>query len=281
MSVNKFSYIESIAFTNAGLLRTNNEDSFGNLLEDGCFFVSDGMGGGEAGEVASQLVEEYIGENISGSCDDLPGNRKYIVQQTLHKVNHKIQQYSKQHGYRQMGATVALLLLNSWDARQALICHVGDSRIYRLRNHELKQLTLDHTIGAELATQTKKKIFVNHKNSTISHVLTRAIGIASNILPEWQSIEVLPEDLFLICSDGVSTMISDTQIFEIVNQDANLNEMSANLALAVHQAGANDNYTFILCKVSSILPEKEKHSKEDIEENDYLLNIAEERIDYV
>lgn len=281
MNTNRFEYIKSIAFSDAGCVRTNNEDAYCCLQEDGCFFVADGMGGGDAGEIASQLVAEYIGNKISKSCSDLPGNRKYIIQQALHHVNDKIQQYSREHGYHQMGATIALLLLDSWDARQALICHVGDSRIYRLRNHKLMQLTSDHTIGAELAPQTKIKSFVNHQTSAISHVLTRAIGTAPNIIPEWKAVDVCPEDLFLICSDGVTTMISDTQLSRLLDSAENLDRISDHLASAISQAGAHDNYTFILCKVCSPLPEIVSHSQADIEENNYLLKIAEERIDHV
>lgn len=278
--MNKFHYIESISFTDTGLLRTNNEDSFCMLPEDGCFLVSDGMGGGEAGEVASQLVEETVESRISGSSNDFPGNRKYIIQQALHHANDKIQQYTNQHNYRQMGATVALLLFDSWDARKALVCHVGDSRIYRLRNHKLTPLTSDHTIAVELKKRMGLKKISGNQNSVISHILTRAVGTSGCILPEWKEIDVFPEDLFLICSDGVTTMISDRQIQEILDKNSLLEEITSDLTSAVCQAGATDNFTFILCKIARELPMPEEHSKEDTDENNYLLKIAEERIDH-
>lgn len=278
--MNKFSYIESISFTDTGLLRTNNEDSFCSLPEDGCFLVSDGMGGGEAGEVASQIVEECVEDCISGSCNDLPGNRKYVIQQALHHANDKIQHYSRKHNYRQMGATAALLLFDSWDSRKALICYVGDSRIYRFRNCELAQLTSDHTLAGELTKCTGVKKFSENQYGAISHILTRSVGTSANIVPEWRQVDVCPEDLFLICSDGVTTMLSDREIREILSHSAVPEEITSTLASAVCKAGAIDNFTFIICKIAKVLPPAEVHTQEDIDENDYLLKIAEERIDH-
>ena len=281
MSSSKFNYIESVAFSDVGLIRTCNQDSVGCLQDVGCFFVSDGMGGGNAGEIASQLVDESVSDRISGSGDDCPGNRKYIIQQALHYANNCIQQYAQQHNYRQMGATLALLLLDSWDARQALICHIGDSRIYRLRNNELNLLTSDHTIGADLSAKTSQNKFTDHRNCAISHILTRAVGTSANIIPEWRLIDICPGDILLICSDGVSTMIPDRVIYENLHRDLPLHEISSSLSDAVRQAGASDNYSFVICRAAASLPEKEHHTSEDEEENNYLLKISEERIDYV
>ena len=274
MAQNKFNYIESAAFTDTGAVRKHNEDSFAVLSDDGCFFVSDGMGGGEAGELASQIIEEYITDQLCHSANDLPGSRKYAVQQAIHRANRQIREYAAQHHFRQMGATLALLLWDSWDPRQALLCHLGDSRIYLLRQGVLVRLTEDHTIGAELAVETADRLLGNHQKSAISHILTRAIGISANAFPEWRSIEVAPCDTFLICSDGVSTMLDDNEIQEIMNSSEKLAEISCRLAEKVSSAGANDNYTFVICRAAEILPPPEEHSAEDVCENNYLLKTA-------
>ena len=280
MKNSKFNYIESVAFSDTGLVRTNNEDSFDCLAGDGCFFVSDGMGGGDSGEIASQFVTESITDSVSNSKNDSPGSRKYAVQQAIHRANNQIQHYSQSHGFHQMGATIVLLLFDSWEPGQALICHVGDSRVYRMRKNKLEQLTTDHTIGAELAERTSQKNFSSHQNNAVSHILTRAVGTSANVIPEWQNVEVFPEDIFLICSDGVSTMLADDQISAIINSSSQLTEICSNLSEAIRRAGANDNYTFILCRILPDLPEMESHCQEDINENEYLLKIAEERIDH-
>ncbi len=280
MTRSKFDYIEVATLSDPGLVRKNNEDSYGCLPEAGCFFAADGMGGGAAGEVASHILVEYVSDQIAKTADDIPGHRKYVVQQAIHKANREILNYSRQYHYQFMGTTLALLLLDPWNSRQALICHIGDSRIYRLRKNELVCLTTDHTVGAALAAKTSQTLLSDHQHSSISHILTRAVGTSANALPEWQSIEVEPEDIFLICSDGVSTMLADQTIREIMNSSSALDEIKVLLSDAICQAGAFDNYTFILCKAAPELPEKELHSEDDMKENDYLAKIAEERIDY-
>ena len=152
----RFNHIESFAFSDPGLVRRDNEDVCACLSRDGCFFVSDGMGGAAAGEVASQIVEEYISDAAADTAEDSPGSRKYTIQQALHRANRTIREYARAHSYAQMGATLALLLADSWDPAKAWLCHVGDSRVYVLRNGEFRQLTRDHTVGAELSGESSR-----------------------------------------------------------------------------------------------------------------------------
>lgn len=282
-----FNWIETASSSDPGLVRDENEDSYMVVGEDGCYIVSDGMGGGSDGEIASQIVVETISDAIENSASDSPGSRKYAVQQAIHRANRTIRAYSQAHDYAQMGATLVLLLLDPWHPGRALLCHVGDSRIYRFRGGELRQLTHDHTVGAELALSLQKKggkqdvaLMMDHTNSPFSHVLTRSIGVSDNVLPEWDEITIEPGDLLLLCSDGVTTMLKDEEIRRIFAENVSTEEKRAALSDRVLATGARDNFTMILCQVAASLPAPEDPTDEELRENDYLLKIAEERIDH-
>lgn len=283
-----FNWMTVSADSDRGLVRRENEDSYSVLPEDGCCIVSDGMGGGSAGEIASQIIVEYLSDAIAGTASDSPGSRKYAIQQAIHGANRKIREYAKSHGYAQMGATLALLLLDSWQPGKALLCHVGDSRIYRFRQGELELLTRDHTVGFELAASLRKNSGKNsavnlddHTSSPISHVLTRSVGIADYVLPEWEETDLLPDDIIMVCSDGITTMLRDEEIQHIFRETTTIDDKLSHLTAEVRNAGAKDNYTVALCQIASELPGAETPTEEEVEENNYLLKISEERIDHV
>ena len=282
----QFNWIETASFTDPGLVRRENEDSFAVIGEDGCYLVSDGMGGGSDGEIASQIVAETISDSIEGTASDSPGSRKYAVQQAVHRANRTIRGYSQAHNYSQMGATLVLLLLDTWHPGKALLCHVGDSRIYRFRNRTLQQLTNDQTVGAELALSLARTggkqdsaLMMDHTNSPLSHVLTRSIGVSENVLPEWDETTIEPNDLLLLCSDGVTTMLKDDEILQIFLENPTTDGKMKTLSQRVLAAGARDNFTMILCQVAASLPAPMDPDEEELQESNYLLKIAEERID--
>ena len=283
----QFSWIETASFSHPGLVRRENEDSFMDVGQDGCYIVSDGMGGGSDGEIASQIVVETLSDAIADTASDSPGSRKYAVQQAIHRANRTIRGYSQAHNYAQMGATLVLLLLDTWQPGRALLCHVGDSRIYRFRNGELLQLTHDHTVGAELALSLQKNgsrqdvaMMVDHTNSPFSHVLTRSIGVSENVLPEWDETAIEPGDLLMLCSDGVTTMLKDEEIRQVFLENGSTEGKVSALSERVLAAGARDNFTMILCQAGAALPPPETPTEEELRENKYLLKIAEERIDH-
>ena len=283
----QFNWMETASFTHPGLVRRENEDSFMDVGGDGCYIVSDGMGGGSDGEIASQIVVETISDAIMDSAPDSPGSRKYAVQQAIHRANRTIRAYSQAHDYAQMGATLVLLLLDPWQPGRALLCHVGDSRIYRFRNGELLQLTRDHTVGAELALSLQKKgsrqegaMMMDHTNSPFSHVLTRSIGVSDSVLPEWDEVTIEPRDLLMLCSDGVTTMLKDEEIQQIFRENDSTGGKVSALSERVLASGARDNFTMILCQAGDTLPPPENPTEEELQESRYLLKIAEERIDH-
>ena len=155
------------------------------------------------------------------------------------------------------------------------------------RDGDLRQLTNDHTVGAELALSLKKKggkqdaaMMMDHTNSPFSHVLTRSIGVSDNVLPEWDETTIEPGDLLMLCSDGVTTMLKDEEIEQIFRDNASTEEKRAALSERVLAAGARDNFTMILCQAASEFPPPADPTEEELKESKYLLKIAEERIDH-
>ena len=264
-----FAYFQFEALTDPGYVRTNNEDSYAILPEDGCCLVADGMGGGSAGELASQIVEDRITEAITGTAADSPGLRKCNVQQAILRANRAIFEYAKLHNFLQMGYNLAIFLADSW------LCHVGDSRIYRWRNGELALLTRDHSIGMEFDELGIKAL----EHIPAARLLTRAIGVSAAIIPEWTEIEVLPEDRFLLCSDGLTSMCPDSVIAEAFQCSTGSSAVIQHLVRKIQAAGAKDNFTMICCSAASILPAMLPQEEDAAAENRYLLKTSEERID--
>ncbi len=278
-----YDFLSYDAVTDPGCERGNNEDSYAVVPEDGCYFVADGMGGGEAGELASEFVRQSVVDAITGTAEDSPGIRKYAVQQAIHKANHAIRKYADEQGYRLMGSTIVLFMLNPWRPDVAMVCHVGDSRLYCLHDGEFFQVTRDHTVGAEIAHSSQKakefRHLGNHQKSAISHMLTRGIGTSNLAAPEWDDLAISPHDRIIICSDGLTTMLDDDAIEKIVKANSNVTDCVNALKDATIAAGAKDNVTIIGIDVGDEIPAPAEHSADEEKENDYLMKISESRID--
>ncbi|MBO4491960.1 MAG: serine/threonine-protein phosphatase [Lentisphaeria bacterium] len=246
------------SLTHPGLVRKTNEDSLGFFLESGCFFVADGMGGGSAGDIASSLLENQISDAIEFSGGESPEVRKNKIHTAIHDAHLKIREYAETRSFAQMGTTLALMLFNPWNPRRADLCHIGDSRIYRLRNNSLNVLTRDHTVGAELeremmSSDHPEKGIGDHRTSVFSHVLTRVVGATSNEPEaEWSETEVRSRDRFLICSDGVTTMLAEPEIQKIISESGRPDEAVRALSESVLKAGAKDNYSIIIIFVGDL-----------------------------
>ena len=270
-----FGYIEYATMTNMGRIRQNNEDAFLAVPEAGCFVVADGMGGGDAGEVASETVVKCLQKAVKSVAEDSPGCRKYAVQQSLHKANADVNAYREAHQFAAMGSTVVLLLLDPWNAGTPLACHVGDSRLYCLRNGELFSVTSDHSVGNEMRRKGLKP-----PPEKVAKALTRVIGGGSLLVPEWQRIALCPNDLFLLCSDGIMAVLSDDQIERVMNENSSPKEIVYELQERVLAGGAPDNLTAICLRVADNLPVPLEVDPFEREESDHLLKVAEDRKDY-
>ncbi len=274
---NPYSYIEAASISDMGCVRTNNEDNYLCAPEAGCFVVADGMGGGDAGEVASETVIKCLKQAVENTAEDSPGCRKYAVQQSLHKANGTIIKYRDSHSFSAMGTTVVMLLLNPWNAEEPFACHVGDSRLYCLREGELFCITRDHSVGNEMKSKGMKLNLVSEK---AAKALTRVIGGSGMLVPEWQKIALCPNDLFLICSDGILAVLSDEAIEQVMKEKKVPQAIVEELRARVIAGGAPDNLTAVCLRVADTIPLPPEIDKVEQEESDLLLKVAEVRKDY-
>ncbi len=253
--------------TDTGLTRYNNEDAFLIDEDAALFLVSDGMGGHQAGEVASHLaievIQKYFSEKNLKSSDRtydapvfertgleklLPRARELV--ESIHVANRII--YRVGEGdikYRGMGCTIAALLLV--DPDKAVIANVGDSRIYLIRNSRLEQLNEDHTLLNEYLKNdpdfmdTKEDYVANH----LDHILVRALGIDEDIEVDVKEIEINRGDRFLLCSDGLTDMLSDTEILQAAQTEKKLDKLCHKLVALANEKGGVDNITVVLVEI--------------------------------
>lgn len=243
------SRIASVAKSDRGLQRIDNEDSFYADDDRLVYCVADGMGGGAEGAMASAIVCREVRMMSKVAADDF-AQRAAALQHSLVDANEAIFEYAQRKGYRQMGSTVALLLLDDRTHSRAQIIHIGDSRVYRIRGGLATMLTKDHSIGFELGdfAGPAAERFRDRANP-LAHVLTRAIGVQAEVKCEVGETDVRPGDRFVVCSDGVHDVITDARL-AIFAAGGTLASASARLAGAIEKAGAPDNYTFILIEVA-------------------------------
>lgn len=242
--------------TDVGLLRGHNEDAVASDLSIGLMVLADGMGGYKAGEVASEIAVLMIAAEITEGMQNKPHTTRansnllpesQMLLSAVEKTNAAIYQISQdQPQCAGMGTTlVAGIFANN----KLAIGHIGDSRAYRLRGAELVQLTIDHSlvqeqINAGVITQEQAK-FSNNKN-----LVTRALGIDPEVETDLQEFDVEVGDLYLLCSDGLSDLISNEEIAQILlGANANINDAAKKLINVANENGGTDNISVILAKI--------------------------------
>lgn len=233
--------LKSWAQSDIGRKRTNNEDSLFSNTDLGLFMVADGMGGHRGGEKASKLAietsaETYIKHLASGLRPE--DALKSAVQDATKAVFQNSQLDPELKG---MGTTLSSLLIC---LDQAYISHIGDSRIYRLRDGNLVRLTTDHSLVNE---QVEAGIMTEEqaRTSTLRNIITRAIGHDQNARADHLSVEIKPDDMFLLCTDGLNNMLNDDKIKEIIIKQ----EPKKSIHTLISEAnlrGGDDNITVIL-----------------------------------
>lgn len=225
--------------THVGKVRQNNEDSL-IVIEPGTFVVADGMGGASAGEVASQMLVEVVKNFLSKT--PAPWDEEVLTQAIL-RANEKILNLARQNEeYNGMGTTATILSL---DGTQAYFAHVGDSRLYLLRNKVLKQMTEDHSYVETLVRRgelTEEEARIH----PMKNVLIQAVGVIPEIYVDVDNFTTAKGDLFLLCTDGLTNMVDDATIAEILQTAS---EPADALIEAALQAGGKDNVTVIVAGV--------------------------------
>ncbi|MBW7474160.1 Stp1/IreP family PP2C-type Ser/Thr phosphatase [Paenibacillus oenotherae] len=207
--------------------------------------VADGMGGHQAGDVASQLAVDTFREALQGTPSTLTlDERKILIRQAILQANEAVYDMaSRNKQYHNMGTTVVAALLQ---AENGVIGHIGDSRAYKWRDGVLSQLTEDHTLVNELVKsgQITAEEAVNHPRR---NVLTRALGTDELVEVDVRGIPWAPDDLLLLCSDGLTTMVSEEQISQTLQEDElDLDAKADRLVSLALQAGGDDNITVVL-----------------------------------
>jgi protein phosphatase len=233
------SIVEQAGRTDVGRQWTANEDSL--VVQPPLFAVADGMGGAKAGEVASAVAVEAV-ESARDSGEPVEAQLAGMVRD----ANRRIYQLAvADESRRGMGTTLTVAKVHDGEISLA---HVGDSRAYRLRDGELQQLTRDHSLVAELerSGQITAEAAEHHPQRSI---ITRALGPEPDVEVDTYTLAGREGDVFLICSDGLTSMISDDEVGSILRSASTLDEAADALVRAANQSGGKDNITVILFRL--------------------------------
>ncbi len=255
--INLKTALEVATATHPGMVRSHNEDSIAADAEVGLAVLADGMGGYNAGEVASGIAVELIRTEMkkvlsATKSEDLGNGAEQLITGHSVRANAAIFQASQsQPQYSGMGTTLVVAL---WHDNQVSVGHVGDSRMYRLHGGKLEQVTRDHSLLQEQIDSgmiTKEQA----RHSQNKNLVTRAVGIDPEVETEVHSYPVQAGDIYLMCSDGLNDMVTDEDI------ETTLSSLAANLPLAAHQLvqqacdnGGRDNVSVILVRVLREFP---------------------------
>lgn len=231
--------VDSAAASDVGRVRKANEDSY--YLQVPLFVVADGMGGAQAGEVASGLAVESFKEPLDESLAPEPR-----MANVVRHANHAIHAKSKSDDeFQGMGTTLTALLLGD---DELTIAHVGDSRAYRLRDGELERLTRDHSLVGEMVRRgaiTEAEAEVHPQRS----ILTRALGPEDDVEIDTLSHGVKAGDVYLICSDGLTGMVDEATIAQEMGSGKSMREIADALIRKANENGGVDNITVVAFKV--------------------------------
>jgi protein phosphatase len=235
------------ARTDTGRARSANEDSY--WVHSPLFVLADGMGGAQAGEVASRTAVDVFAEQ--GGLPDGPGTYEERLAALVAQANVQVHaQAQSDDQFAGMGTTLTVAYVGEDDLA---IAHVGDSRFYVLRDGELQQLTDDHSLVGELVRrgQISAEEAEDHPQRSI---ITRALGIEGEVVVDHFSWPVRDGDVFLLCSDGLTGMVPDAKVAEIIGTSDTLTTAAQRLVGAANEAGGRDNITVILFRVEEVTP---------------------------
>lgn len=253
--------LEIVTLTDPGMVRSNNEDAVMANATRGFAVLADGMGGYNAGEVASGMATAMLGTELEKAflerepSSEVAGGRSW-AQQALEtemaRVNGAIYQSSQsQPQYAGMGTTLVVTVFHD---NKVTVGHIGDSRLYRMRGEEFRQLTRDHSL---LQEQLDSGLITPEqaRHSQNKNLVTRAVGIDPEVAAEIHDHAVLPGDVYLLCSDGLNDMVEDDEIAMTLGAlSANLELCAMQLVQMANDNGGRDNVSVILVKVKSDYP---------------------------
>jgi protein phosphatase len=252
-----FAHLTTAEITDLGRRRERNEDAIIRLPNSGVFCVADGIGGAQGGHEASATTVLTL-LDVFTRADERPASasfdvRKNLVREAMNHACQSIRRHSVECGYRESGTTAVTMLFDMEDMNRAAILHAGDSRAYRYRDGRLYRLTRDHTLAVEAGWPEQDAWVFGMRT-----IITRAVGVRPFVDLDETPVDVLPGDVFLLCTDGLTRMLHDRLIADIILR-CGLDDLDAVAGELVHQAnhaGGNDNITVLLVRVDQTIPVK-------------------------
>jgi len=249
--------IKFAEITDVGKVRDHNEDAIGSDADMGLMVLADGMGGYNAGEVASGIAVQTITELAAEGATREERNARdsetgfmrqtIVLRDAISRANKIIFQTAQSQTHCEgMGTTLVAALFYD---NTVSIAHVGDSRAYRLRNEQFEQLTLDHSLLQELVD---RGLYSEEEaqRSTNRNYVTRALGVEPAVEVEVQEFDVLPDDIYLLCSDGLPDMVEDEDIHLTISTfNASLDVVGQQLVNLANEHGGRDNVSVMLTQV--------------------------------
>ncbi len=255
------SVLDIVTRSNPGMVRSNNEDAVMANPARGFAVLADGMGGYNAGEVASGMATALLGAELEktflarepSSIDASGKSCAHLALETeMARVNGTIYQVAQsQPQYAGMGTTLVVAVFHD---NRVTVGHIGDSRLYRLRGEDFQQITRDHSL---LQEQIDSGLITveQARHSQNKNLVTRAVGVDPEVQPEIHDHEVLPGDVYLFCSDGLNDMVEDDEIAMALGAlSANLELCANELIQMANDNGGRDNVSVILVKVKGEYP---------------------------
>ncbi|MGH7270405.1 MAG: Stp1/IreP family PP2C-type Ser/Thr phosphatase [Polyangiaceae bacterium] len=248
----------AVGLSDVGLQREHNEDSFVVLEEYDLFVVADGMGGHRAGDVASRLATETITEFFRSTAnedvtwpfhfDTSLSDEENRLLTGIRVANRQIfERSTHSREFHGMGTTVVSAMFSPQKGRM-YIGHVGDSRCYRVRQGAIQQLTRDHSLINDYL-QAMPDLTDEQRSEVPKNVITRALGMQDQVVVDLQHDDPRPGDVYVLCSDGLSGMLSDGDIEQIVTVAGDVREACQRLIQRANDHGGEDNITAVLIKL--------------------------------
>lgn len=242
--------LSSCGVSDIGLVRSNNEDTWAELPEERFYLLADGMGGHQAGEIASRETLEVMCRSIKKKFKSQPISFKEAVQ-TIHQIIDTVNGHIYKLGranpvLKGMGTTLCLIYFHP---EGVILAHVGDSRIYRYRSGQLKLMTKDHSLLTEMLEKGQLESPEESFDFHYKNIITKAIGTEPHVQPSFRQDELHSTDIYLLCSDGLSDLLTQDEIEQALKTNDTLSKAALQLVSLSKKKGAHDNITLLLIQV--------------------------------
>ena len=246
--------IRYAAKTDVGQKRNHNEDYFSLIEDEQLFIVADGMGGHASGEVASKMAAETVGEFYQRTKDE-EATWPYKVDRSLSYIENRLvcgiklanfriyESANRDIRYKGMGTTIVAAMIKG---DKIYLAHVGDSRCYRIRGPKIEQLTRDHSLLEDYKEAKPDMTEEEQRNFPHKNVITRALGMRDTVQVDVKPHQIQDGDYYVMCSDGLSGMVEDEQIREIIQKTKTLERVVEELVDHANRAGGTDNITTLV-----------------------------------